>query len=42
MNHMDYVIGVVIESLKEKGEKAGKIQLQKFIYFLKSLKIKIP
>jgi len=42
MNHMDYVIGVVIKSLKENGEKAGKIQLQKFIYFLKSLGIKIP
>lgn len=42
MNHMDYVIGAVINSLQEKGENAGKIQLQKFIYFLKAIGIKIP
>lgn len=42
MNHMDYVIGILIKELSKKNKEAGKIQLQKLIYFLKSLGVKIP
>jgi uncharacterized protein YwgA len=39
---MDYVIGILIKELRAKNESAGKIQLQKLIYFLKYLGVKIP
>ena len=39
---MDFVVGSVINVLKKEGERAGKIQLQKIIYFLEYLDVKIP
>ena len=42
MRHMDFVVGSVINVLKKEGERAGKIQLQKIIYFLEYMDVKVP
>lgn len=39
---MDFIICSVVNKLKEKGKQAGKIQLQKIIYFLQYMDVKIP
>lgn len=42
MRHMDFMVGLIINELKNRGKKAGKIQIQKLVYFLKKLGIRVP
>jgi hypothetical protein len=39
---MDFVIASIIKILKRKEKTVGKIQIQKFVYFLKAMRIRVP